>query len=295
MQRLGLRQQLCGLSLEHGVAALSQHKRHLFGVTEGMHFRCAEVTISAQKERHRRPGLAQIGHHPLENQGDLFPRRTHPGTQNRGDQLTALPFVDMQRHETTFPIIRIEQRALLRAMGGIIRVIYIQDKRFGRRLVGGDKAIGQRLRHAIQMTARHPVLQPTHRRLTGQIVPRQRRPLTPHLESRIAAQIITIVGILIPLGDLKHPLTQQILQRVIHIPGIASIMDRLRKAMNQPDSFFDRAQKQHPCIAGDIPPIKLRFHALTRNRGEVKRHLRFGKHRKLPAKKRNTNNNQLFI
>ena len=101
---------------------------------------------ATRKDAHVRPGLTKGFHQSIENADNLFAGRSDARMQDGHDQSSYLAFIDVQGHATAFIVIAFEQRQLLLAVNLVISVIDIQNDRFGRRIVGSDEPVHEKLK-----------------------------------------------------------------------------------------------------------------------------------------------------
>ena len=75
-----------------------------------------------------------------------------------------------------------------------------------------------------------------------------------HLEDRIVAQRVAIVGVLVARRDRKHPQPKHLLKRVLDPLGLAPVPDARRKPRRQPELLLDTAQQKHAGVRRQLPP-----------------------------------------
>jgi hypothetical protein len=141
---------------------------------------------------------------------------------------------------TIILIVIIIEGQLLLAMCGIIGVVHIEDNG-GRGLrVAGDEVVHQGTRKTIQVCAVPLVLQTRERGGTRSVVLRiQGAPLHPEVEQRVVAEVIGVIGIRIPGGDLIHALGQQVPQGMINRGGVPLAMESSCEALCQANLTVD--------------------------------------------------------
>ena len=216
IQRPGLLQQTSRLLFQHRIAGLSQSIIDIVVLTPVVNLRSTEVTIPAQEDLHLGPSPPDISNQTLQDRYNLLSIRPLARSKDGRNQFPTSSFVDMKRQITGLIIVAIEHGQLLIAMCGIVSVVCIQDDGLRRTVVGVKEIVHKCSGHPIQVCSGGRVLQAGHRRLTGQIIPRDRWPLTSCFDDRITSELIAIIGILVATGYLKNPLPQHRLIRMIH-------------------------------------------------------------------------------
>ena len=175
------------------------------------------MTITTKENLHLGPSVPDMGNHPLQDRYDLFSIRPLTRAKDGRDQFPTFSFVDVKGQIAGLIIVAIEHGQLLMAVGGIVRGIRIKNNGLRRTIIGIKETVQKGLGYPIQVRSGDRVLQPGHRRLTGQSIPRDRQPLTGRFQDRIMPELIAIIGILIATGNLKNPLPQQFLMGVVCI------------------------------------------------------------------------------
>ena len=162
----GLRQRL-----ESGVGGLSQDERQAEVLAEVMDLRTGEMGVAPQNDLRLGKDPAQTGYQTLEDCDYLRTRRPGTGTQDRRDEPTATPFVDMQGLIAPGLEIAVEQGHLLRAVHRVFGIVDVQHDRPGRPGVGSDEGVYEGDGDPVQVASPDPVLEAAHRGLTGKVRP----------------------------------------------------------------------------------------------------------------------------
>jgi hypothetical protein len=76
-------------------------------------------------------------------------------------------------------------------------------------------------------------------------------------QQRIRAQLLVIIQILVAQGQAIEPLAQQLLDRVLHLPRLASILEAPGKPFHQASSPIDLPQQHHTTIRADPTAVEL--------------------------------------
>ena len=155
--------------------------------------------------------------HAFEDGYRLSASHSTTGSQQRRDQFARLPFVEMDRKVAILVIVGMEQRELLGAVCRIVRVVDVDGELLGRLVVRLDEYFQQSEPDAIQIRAADTVFQTRHGWLTGQIVSRQRQTVARGFQTRIATQVVTVIGVLVATGDLEYALPDEVSIRMVDI------------------------------------------------------------------------------
>src|SRR5215204_2712173 len=92
-----------------------------------------------------------------------------------------------------------------------------------------------------------------------------------HLEGRIVAERIAIVGVLVARRDRKHPQPKHLLKRVLDALRLAPVADARRKARRQPELLLDPAQHKNARIRRELPAVEPDPQFLAGNRWKIER------------------------
>ena len=90
------------------------------------------MAVATHQNVYLRPMRADVLDHVLENGAHFPARRRLALAQDHRHRLASNPFVDMDRQETAFVVMGVEQRQLLIAMHRIERIVDVEDDRLGR-------------------------------------------------------------------------------------------------------------------------------------------------------------------
>jgi hypothetical protein len=95
--------------------------------------------------------------------------------------------------------------------------------------------------------------------------PRLGQPPHRHLERRVVAQRITVVGIRVAGGDQQRPVADHLGKAVPHPLGRSRIGDAAGQPLGDPEPPLDLGQHQHAGIRGQPTPIEGEVNRLARN------------------------------
>jgi len=124
--------------------------------------------------------------------------------------------------------------------------------------LGFDKEIHQDHGETEEIRPRHGILPPADRRLGGE-GSALGSSLASHLQGGIIPQRVRIIGILIPAGDLEHPLAQEFFHRVSDVARMSPVADDLRHSLGQPDPPVDFSEKEDSRVRGHFAPLEVRL------------------------------------
>ncbi len=214
------------------------------------------MTIAAQQDAGVRPVAADAPDQAAHMSARLGSGRRFGRAQNESDGAFRLGFIDMDGREAALAVKAVPERKLLLAMGGVEGVVDIQRDRCGRGGVAVAIEIDHRVAQADRRAQIRRVLPAAHRRLAGEAQLRLGRPADRHLEGRVMAQRIQIVGVLVSRADRQHARPQNIGQRMRRPRRIAPIRDQPRQSVRDPQAALRLSQKHHAAIRGDATAIE---------------------------------------
>jgi len=141
-------------------------------------------------------------------------------------------------------------------MSRIFGIVDVQDDRNRRSPIRLDEGVHQDVGDAIKIYPRDGVLQPRERRRAGQrrIVGKS---LAGHLQGRVLAQRLGVIGVLVAASDLEDPLFEHVAQRLRGVAGVAAIMKDLSDTVKKPHPAFNLAEEKHSAIGGDLTAVKI--------------------------------------
>jgi len=201
--------------------------------------------IAAHQNADLGPVTADASDHVLED-GPHFPacgRLAFP--QDHRHRLAAGSFVDVDRQEAAFVVVRVEQRQLLMTVHGIEGVVDIERDRGRRAAVTRAELVNHGRHRPRDLDLRGGILQPRHRRLRAQRLARSRQPAHRHLEDRIVSQRIAIVGVLVARGDREHPKPEHFFNRMQNQVRIALVSQARCQTRHNSQPLLDPPQQKH--------------------------------------------------
>ena len=160
---------------------------------------------------------------------------------------------------------RIEQRQLLMAMRNVAGVVDVERDRLRRLGVAGAIKIDEDAAKLHDFAQARRVLPTRHGRLRAQIVARIGQAPASELESRILAQTIEIVGILVAAGDGQNARAKNAVERMGDQQGIARIGDDGRELARDAQPAFGLPQQHHAGIRRDATAVESRADLLAAN------------------------------
>ena len=164
---------------------------------------------------------------------------------------------------------RIEQRQLLLSVHPVQRVVDVEDDLLRCPPIAVAEQIHQRPLQPGQLNPAGRVLQPRHGRLRAQRIATLRGMAHRHLEHRIVAQLVAIVGVLIARRDREHPQPQHLRQRMNDPQWIAPVRHAFRKPPRQSQTPLNTTQQQHPRVRRHLTAIESHAHFLARDRWQI--------------------------
>ena len=94
----------------------------------------------------------------------------------------------------------------------------------------------------LSAVARGQVLEPAHGRLRAQVRPALGRPADRHLERRVGAQRVAVVGVRVAGRDQQHPEADHLGQGVVHPLRRPRVLEAARQALGDPEPALDLGQ-----------------------------------------------------
>lgn len=163
-------------------------------------------------------------------------------------------------------MVSVEQRQLLPAVGAVLGVIDVEHQP-ARRL--GEAVAEQRdhrRHHALERDPAGQVLQPGHGRLRAQVDAALGQSAHRHLEGRVPAQGVAVVGVRIARRDRQGPEPNHLGQTVDHPIRRPRVLKAAGQPVGDTEPVLDLRQQQHAAIRGKATAIKPGFHGLAADR-----------------------------
>jgi len=226
------------------------------GLAEGHDLRTGVMPVAAQQDPGLGPVPANAPDQAAKMAGDLPAGRRLRRAQHEGDGTFGLGLVDMDRRVAALAVEAVPEGQLLAAMGGVERIVDVERDRNRRHGVAVAVEVDHLMAQADHRPEVRGVFPPRHRRLAGQPELRLRRPAERHLERRVVAQGIEVVGVFVSGRDRQDARPQDVRQRVKHPRGIPSVGDQGREPVGDAALAFGLGQQQHAAIRGDPSAIK---------------------------------------
>jgi hypothetical protein len=110
------------------------------------------------------------------------------------------------------------------------------------------------------------VLEPAHGRLRAQVRRALGQPADGHLEGRVGAQGIAVVGILVAGRDQQGAEADHLGEPVLDPLGRPWILKTARQARGDPKATLDLGQHQHASIGGQPAGVEAEVHRLAGDR-----------------------------
>jgi hypothetical protein len=122
------------------------------------------------------------------------------------------------------------------------------------------------IHHADERGLRRQVLQPRNGRLRAELGSGFGQPTNCHLERRIIAQRVAVIGIRVPGGDQQAAEADHLDEAVPHPLGCSRIGDAAGQPLGNPELALDLRQHQHAGIRGQPTTIEGDVNRLTGDR-----------------------------
>jgi len=146
---------------------------------------------------------------------------------------------------------------------GIVDVEHDPPRHLGEAVA---EQLDHRHHHAFERHAAGQVLQPAHGRLRAQIGGALGQPADRHLEGRIGAQRVAVVGVLVAGRDEQRPEADHLREPVLHPLGRPRVLEAARQALGNVEASLDLGEHQHPAVRGQAPGVERDLHRLAGDR-----------------------------
>ena len=160
-----------------------------------------------------------------QDESDLRAARRLAGPQDHGDRLAAGRLVDVNRQKTATVVMGMEQGKLLATVDPIFGVVDVEHDPPRHVFEAVAEQLDHRRHHALQRDRPGQVLKPAHGRLGAQLGAALGQPADRHLEGRIGAQSIAVIGILVAGRDQQRPEADHLGERVLSALGRAGVLE----------------------------------------------------------------------
>ena len=187
------------------------------------------------------------------------------GAEDYRHRLAGHRLVDVDRQKAATVVMRMEQRQLLATVHPVERVVDIEQDASRHLFEAVAEQLDHRVHHADERGLGRQVFEPRHGRLRAELGPRLGQPPHRHLERRVVAQRITVVGIRVAGGDQQRPVADHLGKAVPHPLGRSRIGDAAGQPLGDPEPPLDLGQHQHAGIRGQPTPIEGEVNRLARN------------------------------
>jgi hypothetical protein len=148
----------------------------------------------------------------------------------------------LDRQEAAAVVVGVEQRELLAAVdriAGVIDVEHDPPRHLGEAVA---EQLDHRRHHPLERGGRGQVLEPAHGRLRAQVRPALGRTAEGHLERRVGAQGVAVVGVRVAGRDQQHPEADHLDQGMMHPLRRPGVLDAARQALSDAEPALDVRQ-----------------------------------------------------
>ena len=176
--------------------------------------------------------------------------------QDHRDRAAGGSVVDVDRQKAALIVMGVEQRQLLLAVDHVAGVVDVQGDGRGRRGVAGAVEIDHHPPEPDQIAQARRVLQPRDGGLAHQVGAALGQAAAGELERGVGAQVVEIVGILIPAGDRQDARQQDLGQRVHDPARITAVRDHGGELVGNAEPAGGLGQQQDAAIRGQASAIE---------------------------------------
>ena len=179
-----------------------------------------------------------------------------PGPEDHRDGTAGGGVVDVDRQKAARVVVGVEQRQLLLAVHHVAGVVDVQGDGGWRHGVAGAVEVDQHSPEPDQVAQAGGVLYPRDGGLAHQVRTALGQPPAGELEGGVGAQMVEVVGILIPAGNRQDAGQQDLGQRVHDPARIASIRDHGRELLGNAQSRGGLGEQQDAAVRGQAPAVE---------------------------------------
>ncbi len=230
--------------------------------------------IAAQQDLDPGPVAPDAADEVLDDGPRFRARGRLAGPQDGAYRLAAVRLEDVDGQEAVAVVVGVEQRQLLPAMGFVPAVVDVEHDAPRQRAPAVAEQVDHRRHHARHRDLRRRVLQPRHGRLRAQRITGLRGAADRHLEDRIGAQGIAVVGVLVAGGDGEDTHLQHLHHAVRHPRRMAPVGQACGQALGDAEAVLHCAQCQHPAVRRQAAAVEADAHLLAGDGWQIKRQKR---------------------
>jgi hypothetical protein len=224
------------------------------------------MAISPDQDIDARPAGTDRTHDVAQDPANLGAVGRLARPQEDRDRLARHRLVDVDRHETAAVVMRVEQRELLPAIGAILGVIDVEHDAPRHRLEAVAEQFDHRRHHPLERGRAGQVFEPADGRLRAQIRSGLRQATDRHLEGRVLAQRVAVIGIGIACRDRQRAETDHLGDLVDDLVRRAGIFDASRQSLGDLEPALDLGQQHNAAIRGQPAAIETGDNRLAADR-----------------------------
>ena len=156
-----------------------------------------------------------------------------------------------------------EQRQLLLAVNPILGVVDVEHDPPRHLSEAVAEQVDHRRHHPLERGRPGQVLEPAHRRLRAQVLSALGQPADRHLEGRIGAQGVAVVGIGIAGSDQQRAEADHLGQAVTHPLRITRVVEATRQPVGDAEPALDLRQHQDAGVRGQSAAVEGEMNGLA--------------------------------
>ena len=169
------------------------------------------------------------------------------GSQNGRDRQAAARVINMHRSEAALVVMRVPERQLLAAVGGVEGVVDVEDIAVRRRHVCRE-LIDESARQFGRIHLARRIFEAADRRLRRQGRTSFRAATDGHLQGRIVTQVVVVDAILVAAADAEHAGRDNLGQAMPDAGRIAPIRQGRRQPCAHADLLLGGTQDQQASV-----------------------------------------------
>jgi hypothetical protein len=214
------------------------------------------MAVAPDQDVHLGPAGADAPDHVPQDERDLRPVRRLARAEDHGDRLARDCLIDVDRQEAPAIVVGVEERELLAAVDAVLGVVDVEHDAMRHLLEAVAEQLDHGRHHPLEGGDVGQVLEPAHGRLRAQVRPGLGRPAGGHLEGRIGAERVAVVGVGVAGGDQQHPEADHLGDSVKDLVRRPRVLDAAGEALRDPEPALDVREQQDAGIRGQVTAVE---------------------------------------
>ena len=218
--------------------------------------RPAVMAVTPDGDRGVRPVAADRPDEPTQMAPHLATRGRLARAQDHRDGTAGGGVVDVDRQKAALSVMSVEQRQLLLAVHHITGVVDVESNGGWRHGVTGAVEVDQHPPEPDEVAQARRVLQPRDGGLAHQVRAAVGQAAAGELEGWIGAQMVEVIGILVPAGDGQDACQQDLGQRMQNPARITPVRDHRGELLGDAQPSGSLGEQQDAAVRGQASAVK---------------------------------------